>query len=165
MYLKKRFTSLGPGYKIRGRPIIHGAGKIIAGKNLFMTNLAYTIEIFAQKDALIKIGDNVGINQGVLICACKKIEIGDSVLIGDQTIIYDTDCHGIDGAPPKIGSVKIGNHVWIGARAIILKGVKIGDNAIIGAGSIVTHNVEENSIMAGNPAKKVGVTSGYTFER
>ena len=48
--------------------------------------------------------------------------------------------------------ISIGNHVWIGAGATILKGVTIGDNAIIGAGSVVTKDVPPNTIVAGNPA-------------
>ncbi len=47
----------------------------------------------------------------------------------------------------------IGNHVWIGENALILKGVKIGDNSIVGAGSVVTKDVPNNSIVAGNPAR------------
>lgn len=50
------------------------------------------------------------------------------------------------------GTVDIGNDVWIGHGAIILKDVIIGDGAIIGAGSVVTHNVPAFAIVAGNPA-------------
>jgi maltose O-acetyltransferase len=51
--------------------------------------------------------------------------------------------------------VVISDHAWIGARAIILKGVKIGKYAVIGAGSVVTHNVGDYEIWAGNPAKLI----------
>ena len=51
--------------------------------------------------------------------------------------------------------VKIGNHVWIGTRAIIMKGVTIGDGAIIGAGAIVTKDVPSNSVVVGFPAKVI----------
>ncbi len=47
----------------------------------------------------------------------------------------------------------IGNDVWVGAGAIIMKGVVIGDGAIIGAGSVVTKNVESYSVVVGSPAK------------
>jgi len=49
----------------------------------------------------------------------------------------------------------IGNDVWVGAGAIIMKGVTIGNGAIIGAGSVVTKDVESYSIVVGSPAKKV----------
>lgn len=51
--------------------------------------------------------------------------------------------------------INIGNDVWVGKNAIILQGVTIGDGAIIGAGSVVTKDVDEYSIVVGNPAKKI----------
>jgi acetyltransferase-like isoleucine patch superfamily enzyme len=97
-----------------------------------------------------------------VIAAVKEISIGDNTIIGIQTVIYDTDWHGIDGAKVKVEPVSIGKNVWIGARAIILKGVKIGDNAVVAAGSVVTHDVEANTLVAGNPAGFVKNTMGYT---
>ena len=49
--------------------------------------------------------------------------------------------------------MRIGNHVWIGKRAIILKGVTIGDGSIVGMGAVVTKDVPSNSLAVGNPAK------------
>ena len=54
------------------------------------------------------------------------------------------------------GDVNIGNDVWIGYGATILSGVRIGDGAAVGARSVVTKDVEAYSIVAGNPARKVG---------
>ena len=50
----------------------------------------------------------------------------------------------------------IGNDIWIGARVTILPGVHVGDGSVIGAGAVVTKDVEPYSIVAGNPAKKIG---------
>ena len=55
--------------------------------------------------------------------------------------------------PTKGDFVKIGNDVWIGARAIILPGVTVGDGSIIGAGAVVTHDVPSYAIVAGVPAR------------
>jgi acetyltransferase-like isoleucine patch superfamily enzyme len=55
----------------------------------------------------------------------------------------------------KTAPVKIGNNVWIGMGAVILKGVTIGDNAVVAAGAIVTRSVPANTIVAGNPAAAV----------
>ena len=75
-------------------------------------------------------------------------------------MIYDSDFH--DLAPKtrheSSGASKpvfIGDNVWIGSRAIILKGVEIGDNAVVAAMSVVTRSVPSNSLAAGNPARVV----------
>ena len=54
-----------------------------------------------------------------------------------------------------MGRVRIGNHVFVGAGAIILPNVTIGNNVIIGAGSVVTKDIPDNSVCAGNPAKVI----------
>lgn len=62
----------------------------------------------------------------------------------------------VDGEPrPQTAPIRIGNHVWIGSRATILKGVSIGDGAIIASGAVVSRDVEAGSIVAGNPARVV----------
>ena len=53
----------------------------------------------------------------------------------------------------EVENVVVGNDVWIGSKAIILKGVSIGDGAIIGAGAVVTKSVPPYAIVGGNPAK------------
>lgn len=55
--------------------------------------------------------------------------------------------------PTKPSFVKIGNDVWIGARAIILPAVTVGDGAIIGAGAVITHDVPSYAVVGGVPAK------------
>jgi acetyltransferase-like isoleucine patch superfamily enzyme len=156
---KRKFHKIGKRLDVIGRPFIHGRGQIFAGTDLCLRCLVFPIEIYAQENAVIKIGNHVFINQGSTISAANSIEIGDYTIIGDQTTIYDTDWHGWDELPVKTAKVSIGKHVWIGAKSIILKGVSIGDNSIIGAGSIVTGDVEKNTIVAGNPAKKIKVVT------
>jgi acetyltransferase-like isoleucine patch superfamily enzyme len=160
-----KFSEINPGLDVDGlTPLIHGKGKIIGGKNLSLRSFSIPIELYADKKARIIIGDNVFINNGTTISAQEEIIIGNNAIIADKTIIYDTDWHGFDGKKTKISPVRIGNNVWIGAKAIILKGVNIGDNSIIGAGSVVTKNVPNNSIIAGNPAKFIRNTKGYNRE-
>jgi acetyltransferase-like isoleucine patch superfamily enzyme len=86
-----------------------------------------------------------------------------------QVLTGDHDLH----APTFEGrtrSVVIGNYVFIGTRALILPGVSIGDGAAVGAGSVVTKNVPPGFIVAGAPARQVGLRSGpfeysTTYER
>ena len=161
---RRRFASVGSGLEIVGNPVFHGAGKIVAGKNLSLLSPVLPIEIFAEKGSMINIGNNVSINQGVTIGALKRVDIGDSTIVGDRTIIYDTDWHGLDGRKPKTAPVRIGKHVLICARVTVLKGVDVGDFSVIGAGSVVTRSIEKNTIVAGSPAKRIGFTTGYTYE-
>jgi maltose O-acetyltransferase len=60
--------------------------------------------------------------------------------------------------------VVVGDNVWIGASAIVLKGVTIGENAVIGAGAVVASDVPANAVVAGNPAKLVRVGRGQTAD-
>lgn len=93
-------------------------------------------------------------NENVQITCATKIEIGESATIGRDVVIRDYDGHyievdGYENAKP----IAIGKHVWIGNRAMILKGVTIGDGAVVAAGAIVTKDVPANCIVAGVPAK------------
>jgi acetyltransferase-like isoleucine patch superfamily enzyme len=114
-----------------------------------------------RKGAIVTIADNVGMS-GVSISCLTKIEIGKNTLLGSGSVITDNDAHGIHpdfrNDPNFILTVpvKVGNDVFIGARALILKGVTIGDGAVVGAGSVVTKDVRPRMIVAGNPAKEIG---------
>ena len=97
----------------------------------------------------------------VFINACCKfqdqggITIGNGVLIGHNvtlaTLNHDERPKFRQNIYPK--PIKIGDNVWIGSNATILQGVTIGNGAIIGANAVVTHDVPENTIVAGVPAK------------
>ena len=111
----------------------------------------------------LKIGDDVDIAKGVMISTVGGVEIGDRVLLGYGTKIFSSN-HEIPpiGEPyPVSGKVYkkviIEDDVWIGSSAIILPGVTIGEGALVAAGSVVTKNVESNTIVAGNPAKVIGI--------
>lgn len=96
------------------------------------------------------------INEGVEITCASKIMIGEGCTIARDVVIRDYDGHTIELPDYQISKpITIGKHVWIGNRAMILKGVTIGDGAIIAAGSIVTKDVPEKTVVAGIPAKIV----------
>jgi len=109
--------------------------------------------------AEITLGEHVGIS-GTVICAAKSIRIGEGTIIGSGAMIIDTDFH-----EPAAGwrwnndmaksakPVTIGRGAFIGARAIVLKGVTIGDRAVVGAGAVVAKDVPAGHIAIGNPAR------------
>lgn len=109
-------------------------------------------------DAAIIFGDNNHFNNNfVVIAEHGKIEIGSDCLIGWNVSVCNSDFHPIrvaerHNASQRSKDVKIGNNVFIGSNVTILKGVSIGDNAVIASGSVVKDDVDENTIVMGNPA-------------
>ncbi|MBR4325358.1 MAG: acyltransferase [Bacteroidales bacterium] len=118
----------------------------------------------------IEIGNHCNIGEYNHITACHKIKIGDGLLTGRYVVISDNN-HGrfnLDemSTPPAKrdliikDEVIIGNNVWLGDKVTIVSGVHIGNNVIVAANAVVTHNIPDNCLVAGVPAKiikKIGV--------
>lgn len=117
--------------------------------------------ISVDENAILSIGDNVGISASTIRCR-KCITIGNRVTIGADVILLDSDGHSLDyrkrgtiDDKPKCESIKINDDVLIGTRSIILKGVTIGSRSIIGGGSVVSKDIPSDCIAAGNPCKVI----------
>ena len=96
------------------------------------------------------------LNTNATLNCFQYIEIGKGCAISDNVCIADSDSHCIDGQKDKVmAPIVIGDHVWIGKNAIVLKGVTIGSGAVVGAGSVVTKDVPSNTVVAGNPARPI----------
>ena len=109
--------------------------------------------IVIDKGATLKLGSGYVNNFGSIACF-ESITIGNNVAIAEGVIIRDSDSHTIvGGCHIPTSPIVIGDNVWIGTNAIILKGVTIGDGAIVAAGSVVTKNVPARTLVAGVPAK------------
>ena len=99
------------------------------------------------------------------------IEIGDDVQItrGVTILTHGYDWSVLKGMYGEVlgsaGKVKIGNNVFIGMNAMILKGVTIGNNVIIGAESLVNKDIPDNCVYAGNPAKFICTVEQYYQKR
>ena len=90
------------------------------------------------------------------------ISVGDDVTLSSNVRILAHDASTAKtGVRTKVGIVRIGNNVFIGADSIVLCNTRIGDNVIIGAGSVVTRDVPSNSVYAGNPAKFICTFDEY----
>lgn len=116
------------------------------------------VRLEVYRDAVLSIGKGTYLNRNVHIVAYESVTIGHHVKIGWDTVIMDTDLHGHSGKPARSRPVVIGDNVWIGCRALILKGVRIGDGAIVGAGAIVTKDVPPLAVVA-SPSASVLFTA------
>lgn len=111
-----------------------------------------------RSDGTLKIGPDSFVGRGSVIVAAEYVEIGADALIASGVVIRDQD-HG-RGRPHRVqplvsSPVTIGTNVWIGANAVVLRGVVIGDDAVIGAGAVVTKSVPAGVSAVGVPAKAI----------
>jgi len=114
------------------------------------------VRIECWKGATIKIGKGTYLNRGVEIVASMSVYIGAYCKIARDVIIMDTDQHPVDGDNMQMKPVRIEDRVWLGSRAIVLKGVSIGHHSVIGAGAIVTKSVPAFSVVVGQAARVIG---------
>lgn len=142
--LKQMFAEIGEGSYIEpplranwGGHFVHLGKKVYANFNLTLVD-----------DCEIYVGDNVMFGPNVTVATANHPIAPE---LRDLTYQYNIPVH-------------IGNHVWIGAGAVILPGVKIGDNSVIGAGSIVTKDIPENSVAVGNPCRVIRKISERDYE-
>jgi len=110
----------------------------------------------------IRIGDRNYFNRNVMIDAAGLVEIGNQNMFGPDVYITDSNHRYGDGLAPgeqamDAGRVKIGDRCWIGAKAVILKDVELGDGCVVGAGAVVTRSVPPGAVVAGVPARALGV--------
>ena len=133
-------------WAVQGKLVIKGQANIGRGS-----------KIGIGQDATLTLGKNFTITGSSEIVCQKEITFGNNCLLSWGILIMDTDFHHILNSegqtinPPK--PVTIGNHVWIGCRNTILKGVKIADNNIISANSTITREISESNCIVGGHGK------------
>jgi len=113
------------------------------------------VEVTVARSGALRVGKNVFLNQGTRIACSLEISIGDNTLIGDESVILDSDYHGVGASSTKAAPVRIESDVWIATRVIVLRGVTIGQGSVIGAGSVVTKSIPPRVFAAGAPARAI----------
>jgi acetyltransferase-like isoleucine patch superfamily enzyme len=136
---------------------------------------------------MIFVRDNVYIGKGAFLSAKHGLIVGNGVTIGPELMVMAGD-HSFDIVGKRIHEMTSGGEnrqivieddVWVGARVTLLKGARICEGAIVGAGSVVTKEVPPYTIVAGNPAIRIGfrytksglqqhlalIDSHYTFDQ
>jgi acetyltransferase-like isoleucine patch superfamily enzyme len=145
---------------------IQGRGDIVLGDHVnFDGKSSITFASRFVDRPTLQVGDHTGISHGCSFSIGKKITIGSHCRIASGVHILDSSGHPTApqarqaGAPPADDDVKpvtIGDNVWIGRRATVFPGVTIGEGSIVASGSIVMTDVAPYTVVAGNPARKIG---------
>ena len=123
-------------------------------------HVQWNVEIFSPNKNVL-IGNRVGINSGTIIIS--DLVIGNDVLIAPRCGFINRGEHTYDvrgqtifeGPRARSEEIVIKDDVWIGYGSTILGGITIGEGSIVAAGSVVIKDVEEYSVVAGNPAKLI----------
>jgi acetyltransferase-like isoleucine patch superfamily enzyme len=110
-------------------------------------------------EGTVSIGAKTVMGQECTISSYQHVSIGRECVIADRVMLIDFD-HGMVEVDRPIRlqgiykrDVRVGNNVWIGYGACILRGVTVGDNAVIGTSAVVTRDVPANAVVAGVPAR------------
>jgi acetyltransferase-like isoleucine patch superfamily enzyme len=110
---------------------------------------------------LVAIGAKTVLGQECTISSYQRVSIGRECVIADRVMLIDFD-HGMVEVERPIRvqgiykrDVRVGNNVWIGYGACILRGVTVGDNSVIGTNAVVTRDVPANAVVAGVPARVI----------
>jgi acetyltransferase-like isoleucine patch superfamily enzyme len=110
-------------------------------------------------EGCVEIGEKTVMGQECTISAYQRVRIGEQCVIADRAMFIDFD-HGMVEVERPIRlqgiykrDVEVGNNVWIGYGACILRGVSVGDNAVIGTNAVVTKDVPADAVVGGIPAR------------
>ena len=153
LWLRRHFQQAGILIVRRGWPLPHvenRGGRIEAGNTAFFPG----VRLECWPGATIRIGSGTYLNRNTEVVAARSVTIGRDCMIARDVLIMDTDQHALPGQPLGVDPVVIEDRVWIGARAIILKGVTVGRGSVVGAGAIVTRSQAPGSVAVG-PAARV----------
>jgi acetyltransferase-like isoleucine patch superfamily enzyme len=162
---RSQCTSVGAGFRMEKLPYMGGRGRLVIGRGVRLSGKsAFGFSNRAHAEPELIIGDDTFVGHACVINVAKSVRIGRHCLLAGGVRMADFDGHPINAArrragmptpPETIRPIVIGDDVWIGSGASILKGVTVGDRSIVGAGAIVTKDVPPDTIVAGNPARVI----------
>lgn len=156
--VKKELASCGENFRARNAgEIFQGKGaQIHVGNNVLLER---KVRLSLGDNARIYIGDDSYLGDFCNVLAVQEVSIGKDCAISWHVLFMDTSSHpfALKGEIPetKIAPIKIEDHVWIGCRAVILKGVTVGQGAIVANNAVVTKDVPPGTMVAGNPARVI----------
>ena len=157
--------SVGAELRIERLPYLRGPGRLTLGRHVYLSGRSNFFFMSGMPEApRISVGDDTFIGHGCTFSCARAIRIGNHVLMSTEVRIHDNDGHPLDPERRRhderirldeAAPVTIEDNVWIGAGAVILKGVTIGTDSVVGAGAVVTDDVPSGVVVAGNPARVI----------
>ncbi len=167
---RSQCATVGRNFQMEQLPYLFGRGRIVIGSNVRLSGKSNVIFTDRRDDLPdLRIGDGTFVGHNCRISIAESVTIGRHCLIAGGVAIADNDGHPLDAERRRrnepmtgesIRAVSIGDDVWIGTGAQVLKGVVIGDRAIVGAGAVVARDVPPDVVVAGNPARVVKYLTG-----
>ena len=158
------------GFEAKGPVSVRriGSGAMDLGQNMTLVGSSqfnrvgvnHPPQVVVCDGAKLRIGDEFKMTGGSVFCA-EEITIGDHVMFGANSKVFDTDFHPIGwqerraGAAAETIPVSIGDDVWLCTNVTVLKGVSIGARTVVAAGSVVTRDLPPDCLAGGTPAKKI----------
>lgn len=156
---------VGVAFQMERLPHLDGHGRLVIGDHVtFDGQSAFVFGNRLVEKPVVVIGDHSYIGHACSFTTSQSIIVGKHCLFASMVQIADYDGHPLDAerrragepSPPEsVRPVVIGNDVWIGTGAVILKGVTVGDRSVIAARAVVTRDVPPDAVVAGNPARVV----------
>jgi maltose O-acetyltransferase len=148
---------VGAKTRVFWRPHVDNRGRIVIGSRVRLNSHWAPVELSTGPRGVLEIGDGVYVNYGTLISAQQHVRIGADVMVGNYSIIGDTDVPGIgeSAGPPSSPArpIEIGDGAWLAARVTVLPGARIGARAVIAAGSVVAGDIPAGVVAGGIPAR------------
>lgn len=163
---------VGERFQMEELPYLQGEGRIVIGSGVRLSGKPSVGFGRPSPDRPeLVIGDDTFVGHGCGFHISRAVRIGRHCLLAGGVQVYDADGHPLDAArrrageptpPEAVAAVTLGDDVWVGTGAVILKGVTVGDRAVIGARAVVTKDVPADAVVAGNPARVVARRTAET---
>ncbi len=152
-------TSLGERVRLWGKLAVSNSGELRIGDRVRFNASPLPTELGVGSGGKLEIGSGTYINYGCSIGALQLIRIGKHCNIGSHVIMMDNDFHRIEPERrtelPPSAPIVLEDNVWLGVRAIILRGVTVGEGSVVAAGSVVSRDVPPRTLVGGIPARTI----------
>ena len=164
---RSQCESVGPGLRMEQLPYVQGRGRIVLGARVRLSgksSVTFGRCLPGAPPPTLTVGDGTFVGHACGFNVGAAVSIGRHCLLATGVLVYDQDGHPLDAdrrragdpSPPEsVAPVTLGDDVWVGSGAVILKGVTVGDRAVVAARSVVTKDVPADAVVAGNPARVV----------